>query len=1008
MGFGARAALLPLLALVVAPAAAAEGPNPRLTALVRGVNDSANRRDTLRIAKLDIAVRIHGGVADTILTARIANPGNEELEADFGLALPEGSTVTGYALDVDGEMIDGVLVDQRQARRAYQDRVRQGVDPGLGEVLRGFQFRNRVSPVFAKKSRTIRVSFSTPLDASRGYVLPLSGGNEVGELSIAVDAGGLAGTPEIQLPDGGQARQERISGRYLFSYARAGARLERALTVSALERAAPLIASRHPNGEAFFELSDTASVRGAARGPRSVAILWDRSLSRADDDLASEAVLLRAYLERVRPHRIELILFDASMVERVSVSSGEAAEAAVKATRYLGATSVAVLAGQPIEADVCLLFSDGLVTMDRRDAFRPACPVLAVSSAKDADRTWLGAVAAASGGTSVQVDGRNGEAMLAKLTGGAPQVLGVRSAAGAPIEFTLLDSPENGWRLVGPLPSSGGIVVRLADPGGSGVDRSYSVPPADLPSLAGAGALWASERLALRAASDDGDRQALVDFARHHSVGGPEISFLVLETAQDYARNDIAPPANFPKDKRAEFDRLIAQQRTEEQAQQDGKFAEVLAAWEEQKSWWQRQFDPAAKPERAKPEAATQQVTVTGARVRTEGNRSSNRRRRGEMLFEPAPPPEPSPLPPAVEPMPPMEVGESVNELPALRSTSSASSPAENRIEMAEWAADRPYLKALAEAPAGKMETVFAAQQAKHGGLPAFWLDVSDFYLRSGHRPEALRLLLSALDLPTRDSETIATVAARLVRWGELDRAVQLYERLVASEPDRPQPLRSLALALARRAEVAGGEQARADFARAIALLAQVATKRWPAAYGGIELIALMEANRLIPRYRLLGGTDVALDPRLVALLDVDVRVVIEWNTEATDLDLWVDEPNGERAIYNHPRTLIGGRLSKDMTRGYGPEEYLLRRAPDGTYTVRANVFAADRINPNGSSRITAHLIRDYGRPGEREEAIDIEVLPKDRRGERLIGKMRVSRQVPEAGSAPGPEGRKE
>lgn len=994
LGFRARAALLIFLALVAAPATAAEPANPHLTALVRGVNDSANRRDTLRIEKLDIAVRIHGGIADTTLTARLANPGEEELEGDFGLAMPEGSTVTGYALDVDGAMIDGVLVDQRQARRAYQDRVRQGVDPGLGEVLRGFQFRNRVSPIFPKKSRTIRISFSTPLDPRRGYVLPLSGGTEIGELSIAVDAGGLAGTPQIQLPDGGQARRERTSGRHLFTYARAGTRLQRALAVSGLERAAPLVASRHPNGDAFFELSDAGQIRVGGPGPRRVAILWDRSLSRADDDLASETVLLKAYLERVRPDRIELILFDSGAVERVAVPTGEAAVQAVASTRYLGASSVAVLAQQGIEADACLLFSDGLVTIDRRDAFRPACPILAVSSAKDADRAWLAAVAAGSGGASVQVDGRNGEAMLARLTGAAARVLGVRSATGAPIEYTLLDSPENGWRLVGPLPSSGGIVVRLAEADGGGVDRSYAVARADLPTLAGAGALWASERLALRAASDDGDREALVAFARRHSVGGPEISFLVLETPQDYARNDIAPPASYAKEKRAEFDRLTAEQRAEEQVQQDGKLATVLAAWEEQKSWWQRQFDPNAKPKRAKAEEATGEITVTGSRVQSDRDETSNRRRRRDMPSEPEPLAEPTPMPPAAEPAPPppspMMVGESLNELPALRSTSSDSRPADNPIEIAQWSADRPYLKALAEAPAGEMETVLAAQQAEHGGLPAFWLDVSDFYFRSGRRPEAVRLLLSAIDLPTRDSETIATVAARLVRWGELDRAVQLYERLVASEPDRPQPLRSLALALAKRAEAGSGEQAKADLARAIALLAQVVTKRWPVAYDGIELISLMEANRLIPRYRSLGGTDVALDARLVALLDVDLRVVIEWNTEATDLDLWVDEPNGERAIYSNPRTLIGGRLSKDMTRGYGPEEYLLRRAPDGTYTVRATVFAADRINPNGSSRITAHLIRDFGRPNEREEAIDIEVLPKDARGERLIGKMQV------------------
>jgi uncharacterized protein YfaP (DUF2135 family) len=151
-----------------------------------------------------------------------------------------------------------------------------------------------------------------------------------------------------------------------------------------------------------------------------------------------------------------------------------------------------------------------------------------------------------------------------------------------------------------------------------------------------------------------------------------------------------------------------------------------------------------------------------------------------------------------------------------------------------------------------------------------------------------------------------------------------------------------------------------------------------------------MEVNRLIAAYRRLGGTDVPLDARLIQLLDVDLRVVIEWNSEETDLDLWVDEPNGERAMYSNQRTAIGGHVSDDMTSGYGPEEYLLRRAAPGTYTIRADTYASDAINPNGPSRVTARLIRDYGRPSEREEVIDVELVPGKEDDEVLIGRIVV------------------
>jgi uncharacterized protein YfaP (DUF2135 family) len=151
-----------------------------------------------------------------------------------------------------------------------------------------------------------------------------------------------------------------------------------------------------------------------------------------------------------------------------------------------------------------------------------------------------------------------------------------------------------------------------------------------------------------------------------------------------------------------------------------------------------------------------------------------------------------------------------------------------------------------------------------------------------------------------------------------------------------------------------------------------------------------MEANRIVPKLRALGAAELPLDKRLIALLDVDLRITLEWNTDETDMDLWVDEPTGERAIYSNPKTAIGGRLSNDMTNGYGPEEYLLHHAPDGTYTVRVNVYATDRLNPNGATTIRAHIFRNYGRAGEQEQALELELKRSDKDAQ-LIGTVKVT-----------------
>ena len=66
--------------------------------------------------------------------------------------------------------------------------------------------------------------------------------------------------------------------------------------------------------------------------------------------------------------------------------------------------------------------------------------------------------------------------------------------------------------------------------------------------------------------------------------------------------------------------------------------------------------------------------------------------------------------------------------------------------------------------------------------------------------------------------------------------------------------------------------------------------------------------------------------------------------------------------------------MSDDMTDGYGPEEYAIRKAAPGGYEVRVDGFSGDRINPNGPGRVMVRLIQDFARSTQSERLIDAEV----------------------------------
>jgi hypothetical protein len=99
-----------------------------------------------------------------------------------------------------------------------------------------------------------------------------------------------------------------------------------------------------------------------------------------------------------------------------------------------------------------------------------------------------------------------------------------------------------------------------------------------------------------------------------------------------------------------------------------------------------------------------------------------------------------------------------------------------------------------------------------------------------------------------------------------------------------------------------------------------------------------------------------------------DLRVTISWNTDATDVDLWVIEPDGTKCFYQHNRTQNGGELSQDQTQGYGPERYQIAKAQPGTYTVLVHYYS---VNPNllgGETHVSVTVTRFAGTPQEKTE----------------------------------------
>lgn len=942
------------------PALAASPISPTLSEAERGIQDSDPEPSKhFRIEELLVSAKVVGRTADITLELLIGSDSADPYEAKLALSLPSDAVVTGYALNVGKTMIAGQLLEQPKARNLYEDEVRAGIDPGLAEVSAGNQFTTRIYPIDATNPRRIRISFSAPFDPATGIVLPFYRYEAIKKVAFNVTISGYDTPPAIHFA--GRSVELSREGNGWRGAVTERSPLHEGLSANGGTLANPMIVTRHSRGERFFIITDGAGVIAKPRSGR-MRIYWDRSRSHANDDLVLEADTLSRLIEATSPTAIDLVTFASDRPTVATFDDGASLRTALAAVVYRGGTSLAGLDAVTLPpATQCVMVFDGMVTIDRGIEFSPDCALSILTSSKMADGSRLGRLAQSSAGRLVRVaDGREAEAVAALLirTSG---VASVRDGAGKRIAFRSLPAQSGQWQLVGPMPERGGVRVRLND----GSERTYSdnseATPSDAP-----GALWAAQQV--QALGDDPSRhEAMVDFARRYGVAGPAMSLLVLERPDQYLRAGIVPPAGFEADWMSDY---RAQKKDHDAQALDARherFDFVLNAWKERKAWWNKRFVARRHPGHPKgnaipappamvmapPPASAQAIATSAPRSQSSSNAGGY-----DAANDAA-----DVIVTAVQRR---------SDVPVARSERSAEN-AEIKLDLADLTAKRPYIAALASASTEDRLAVLRSQEQAYGALPSFYLDTAEWFRLKGDLATSNLLLLSALELPLSDDETRQIVAFRLERDKSYDRAVELTAQIAAANADfRPQPARDFALALAARGRNAGSA-GRADLERAFKLLIDAALNPASSDFDGFEVVALMEANALTTDIDAAGG-NWELDPRLTGVLDTDVRIVMEWTADDADIDLWVDEPNGERVYYGDQLSSAGGQISNDMTDGYGPEEYAIRRAPAGTYGVRVNGYDADRLNPNGPGHVLLRLIRNFARTTQRDILVDLDL----------------------------------
>ncbi|MCL6217232.1 carboxypeptidase-like regulatory domain-containing protein [Zunongwangia pacifica] len=280
----------------------------------------------------------------------------------------------------------------------------------------------------------------------------------------------------------------------------------------------------------------------------------------------------------------------------------------------------------------------------------------------------------------------------------------------------------------------------------------------------------------------------------------------------------------------------------------------------------------------------------------------------------------------------------------------------ENELELKNWTPNSEYIRKLKRTgSAEEAYQLYLELREAHKNIPSFYMDVADYFLSQHEDETAFKIISNIAEIELDNYELSRALAYKLEAEGKTKMAEYIYTKVLELRPEDIQSYRDLALI-----KIENGH-----FQEALELLYKIVSgelieKDVERRFSGIEDIAFIEMNNLIALHK--NNLDLSkIDEKFISPMQMDLRVVVDWNHNDTDIDLWVIDPKGEKCWYQNKRTKIGGKLSDDMTEGFGPESFKLKEAIAGKYEMYIDYYSDNVQKISGPTFLKVTVFRNYG-----------------------------------------------
>lgn len=922
------------------------------------INDKKDKYN-LTITQLNVDIVVTGNIASTTYDIVFFNPLRRDMEGELSMAMNEGQEISRYALEINGELREGVIVEKIKARQTYEAVVRKNIDPGIINITKGNFFKTKIYPIPARGTKRVVLTISETLtgdDDNLYYSLPLELESEIALFKLDVKVFKSKGDELRIKSDFENIKFDNIGNTYTFNLERENFKTSKPLkfTIPRFTKSNYQFFTYDIEGKTYFYLLTKSPKlnRLAKKSVKNIAIYWDNSFSAEKRDIDKELKLLEVYLKSLKGDKnISLVSFNYKEAPILSFKIKKNTDKLLDYIRNLkndGASSFEDLRLDD-KADEVLIFSDAVNTIGKSKIQTKATPVYAISSNGGSNYSLLKKISSETNGEFINLNILSVKQALEILSYDQEKFLSY-TYDDSEIAEVYPNRPtrvSDYFEVTGILKSNKAeFKLNYGSNKGITVSQSFKI---NKESNAPVSRIWAGKKIEALMYDYDNNKEEILKLSQEHNIVTKNTSFIVLDRVIDYVTHKIVPPEAL----RADYYKLLSKQENNKSKTPDRLYEENKKRINRLKSWYENppKVSHVKKRERGNDPFFIDEDVRPVARMLV--SRSSSTLSQAQTVIA---------------------SDDIEREAVAAKESKHSKNSNKPKIKVLAWLPDASYMKILREVKNKDLETVYFELKKQNLNRPAFYIQVSDLMFERELDNEGIRILSNTVELDLENPELLKTVARRFLHIGEYAMAIKIFEEVKTLRPEEPQSYRDLAHAYTFTEQ----------YQEALDLYMHIIENNW-GRFEEIKDVVFNEMNNLIALHKSkLNISNV--DKGYIKSMPLDVRVVLEWSSNDNDIDLWVIDPNGEKCNYQHKLTAIGGKISHDFTRGYGPEEFVLKNAIRGTYTVYAKYFSESRQKITGPVTLFITLETNYGT--EQQETQHITVQLDDNKEVRQVGQF--------------------